>query len=44
MLCRPAFRVDWADAFDQAAGKVFFNPLPQCGRAALEQRGFTMSI
>src|SRR6476659_1393845 len=36
------FCVDWADAFDQAAGEVFFNPLPRCGRAALEERGFKL--
>ena len=36
------FRVDWADSFDQAAGKIFFNPLPRSGRAALEKRGFKL--
>src|SRR5208337_3454770 len=36
------FRVDWADAFDQAAAEVFLNALPRRGRAALEKRGFKL--
>src|SRR4029077_16143424 len=33
------FCVDWADAFDQAAGEVFFNPLSRFRRARLDERG-----